>query len=84
MKLDTKDLSEIFKERPFDYFFSYEYQEKMHLKYPNVIYLIDEIHDFMLPAYANVEVIKYFSKHRHFGGSYFYYYLRLYDDFPDY
>lgn len=67
LKLDTKDLSEIFKERPFDYFFSYDYQEKMRVKYPHVVYLIDEIHDFMPPTYSNVEVIKYFSKHRHFG-----------------
>lgn len=67
LKLDTKDLSEIMKDVPFDTFFSYEYQEKIHTKYPNIIYVIDEIHDFMPPAYKNVDVIKYFSKHRHFG-----------------
>lgn len=67
LKLDTKDLSAIFKERSFDYFFSYQYQEHMHTKYPNVVYVIDEVHDFMPPFYKNVDVIKYFSKHRHFG-----------------
>jgi hypothetical protein len=67
LKIDAKDLSEIMKEVPFDQFFSYEYQERIHQKYPNIVYVIDEIHDYMPPAYKNVDVIKYFSKHRHFG-----------------
>lgn len=66
-KLDHKNLNEIYKDVPFETFFSFEYQEKIHKKYPNIVYVIDEIHDDIPYHFKNLEVIKYFSKHRHFG-----------------
>jgi len=66
-KLPHKNLDEIFEDIPFDQFFSYDYQVKIHEKYPHILYIIDEVHDFIPPRYNNIQVMKYFSKHRQLG-----------------
>jgi len=67
LTLPHKNLDELWLEVPFDKFFSFEYQERIHKKYPHILYILDEVHDYLPPKYSNLEVIKYFSKHRQFG-----------------
>lgn len=65
----VKDLDSIFTEQniTFDYFFSKDYQDKLHRKYPKVIFVIDECQQYIPYRYANKDVILYFDTHRHYG-----------------
>jgi len=69
LKLPHKSLNTIFKDQniTFDQFFTPAYQDKIHQKYPNIIYVIDECQQFINNRYSNKDVILYFDTHRHYG-----------------
>jgi hypothetical protein len=69
--LPSKDLTEIFKTVPFDQFFTKTYQDKIHLKYPKILYVIDECQQYIPPRYNNNDVILYFDTHRHYSDQIF-------------
>lgn len=71
LSLPHKSLLEIFDEHKisFDQFFTVPFQEKLHKKYPHIIYVIDEAQQFIPSSYRNNDVIYYFDYHRHFGDS---------------
>ena len=71
LKLEHKNFIEIFKENnlTFETFFTVPYQEKLHQKYPHIIYIIDECQQFIPYNFKNKDVIYYFDYHRHFGDS---------------
>jgi hypothetical protein len=50
-----------------DAFFTKENQEHVSKKYPQVIYLIDEAHEFFPSNYRNNSVFDWFSYHAHYG-----------------
>jgi hypothetical protein len=64
-----KDLIQIFKDANlnFDSFFTPGYQEKLHNKYPHVVYVLDEVQQFIPPRFTNKDTILYFDTHRHYG-----------------
>jgi adenylate kinase family enzyme len=66
-KLDHKDLNEIFKDKPFEEFFTPEYQKKVHEKYPHVIYVLDEVQQYLPTRFRNTNCVLYFDTHRHYG-----------------
>jgi len=66
-KLEHKDLNEIFKTVPFEQFFTKEYQDKIHLKYPKIVYVLDECQQYIPPRFSNNQVILYFDTHRHYS-----------------
>ena len=69
LKLPHKSLDDIFKEHGigFDQFFSKKYQDKLHEKYPHIIYLLDEVQQYIPGNYKNKDVVLYFDTHRHYG-----------------
>ena len=69
--LPHKSLIEIFEDHKisFDEFFTVPYQEKLHKKYPHIIYVIDEAQQYIGSSFRNKDVIYYFDYHRHFGDS---------------
>lgn len=71
LTLPHKSLIEIFEEHKisFDEFFTVPYQEKLHKKYPHIIYVIDEAQQYIGSSFRNKDVIYYFDYHRHFGDS---------------
>jgi hypothetical protein len=66
-KLEHKNLVEIFRDVPFETFFTKLYQDRIHKKYPKIIYIIDECQAFIGPYFRNKDVIFYFDYHRHYG-----------------
>jgi hypothetical protein len=66
-KLPHKNLNDIFKDTPFDVFFTKDFQDRLHSKYPHVVYVIDEAQQYIDKYYRKKEVIFYFDYHRHFG-----------------
>jgi len=69
LKLPHKNLTQIFEENNIDFetFFTVPYQEKLHKKYPFVIYVIDEAQRYIPYNFKNKDVVYYFDYHRHFG-----------------
>lgn len=65
----VKDLPAIFKKfnTNFDDFFHIDYQKKLHEKYPKIVYVIDEVQQFMPYRYSKSDTILYFDMHRHYG-----------------
>jgi hypothetical protein len=67
--LDHLNLDKIIKDAKitFEIFFSKNYQEKIHKKYPQIIYIIDECQQYFHRKFYNKDVSYYFEYHRHFG-----------------
>jgi hypothetical protein len=67
--LDHLNIDQILKDAqiPFEIFFSKDYQEKIHKKYPQIIYIIDECQQYFHRKFYNKDVSYYFEYHRHFG-----------------
>ena len=53
-------------------FFDYDYQDKLHKKYPKIVYILDEV-QILFPRFnkINNNTWKYFQKSRHFGDDLF-------------
>lgn len=73
LKIPHLSLDTILKECKFSRddaqrFFCYEYQLKVHQKYPRIVYMIDEAQQYFRPTSKMLDDCKYyFEKHRHFG-----------------
>lgn len=69
LKLDHINLNEAIKKSggSVEKFFSNTYQEKIHKKYKNVVYFIDECQQFFPTRFRNQEVFFFFEYHRHYG-----------------
>jgi hypothetical protein len=67
LKLPSKNLSDILKDIPFDRFFTKDYQDIVHQKYPKILYVLDECQQFIPPRYNNNDVVLYFDTHRHYS-----------------
>ena len=69
LNLPHKNLDDIFKEQnlTFEQFFTPAYQDKLHKKYADIIYVIDECQQFIPSRFSDKDVILYFDTHRHYG-----------------
>lgn len=54
-------------------FFTIKIQEKLHLKFKNIVYIIDECQQYFryLTPKSDEETFFYFEKHRHFGDTFY-------------
>lgn len=50
-----------------DIFFSYDFQEDLFKKCPQIVYIIDECHKYFPDNYRNNDVFNWFSYHGHWG-----------------
>jgi hypothetical protein len=73
LKLEHINLDQTLKENnlSIETFFTQVYQEKIHKKYPNIVYVLDECQRYFDRKFYNKEVFFYFEYSRHFGDDIF-------------
>jgi zona occludens toxin (predicted ATPase) len=68
LQLEHKPLADILaKHVSFDQFFTVDYQDKLHQKYKNIVYIIDECQQYIPRRFNNRDTVYYFDYHRHYG-----------------
>jgi hypothetical protein len=64
-------------------FFTIEVQDKLHQKFKNIVYILDECQQYFryLTPKADEKVFFYFEKHRHYGDTFFFTFSRFMENF---